>query len=180
MKMTLNRALFSSAQTEWETPRALFTLLQREFSITLDVCATRRNRKCPVYFTCAQDALRQRWRGICWMNPPYGRQIRVWVKKARAESLRQATVVGLLPARTDTTWWHDHVMKAHEIRLLKGRLTFVGAPAPAPFPSAVVIFMRSCARRGAPRVVSWDWRAAVRNRDPVFSHNGCSSRALLP
>ena len=131
-------------------------------SITLDVCATRANRQCARYFTPEQDGLRQRWTGACWMNPPYGRAIGVWVKKAHQESLRGATVVSLLPARTDTTWWQDYVMQAQQVRLLRGRLTFVGASSPAPFPSAVVIFKRTRKPRAAPRVIGWDWRATLR------------------
>ncbi|PYR31508.1 MAG: adenine methyltransferase, partial [Acidobacteria bacterium] len=76
-------ALFSSARADWETPSDLFTRLDREFSFTLDVCATARNRKCRRYFTCSKDGLRQRWTGRCWMNPPYGRAIGAWVRKAR-------------------------------------------------------------------------------------------------
>lgn len=178
--MTLNRALFSSANTEWETPRALFALLQREFSITLDVCATRTNRQCAAYFTRVQDGLCQRWTGTCWMNPPYGRQIGTWVRKARRESIRRASVICLLPARTDTTWWHEDVMKAHEIRLLKGRLTFVGALSPAPFPSAVVVFKRNPARAVAPRVVSWDWRAVVPTGHPAGLRDGRPSSTFFP
>lgn len=159
--MTLHRALFSSAKTDWETPQELFALLQREFTLTLDVCATPTSRKCATYYTSEQDGLRQRWTGRCWMNPPYGRGIGAWVVKARKESSQGATVVSLLPARTDTAWWQDHVMKASEIRLLKGRLTFVGARAPAPFPSAVVIFGRKRNTSVAPRVVGWDWKAAT-------------------
>jgi hypothetical protein len=93
------------------------------------------------------------------MNPPYGRAIGTWVRKAREEALKGVKVVSLLPARTDTAWWHDDVMRAQEIRLLRGRLTFVGAPSPAPFPSAVVIFDGNRNPALTPRVVSWDWRA---------------------
>jgi len=159
--VSIRPALFSSARADWETPSNLFARLHREFSFTLDVCATPDNTKCPRYFTPAIDGLCQPWTGRCWMNPPYGRSIGAWVSKAREESRKIATVVGLLPARTDTAWWHQDVMQAREIRLLRGRLTFVGAPSPAPFPSAIVIF----GGRGVPgtdappRVVGWDWRA---------------------
>lgn len=162
--MGLQPALFNSASSEWETPRELFLELDREFRFTLDVCATSQNRKCPAYFSAAEDGLAQRWTGTCWMNPPYGRQIDIWVSKAYEESRERATVVGLLPARTDTTWWHAHVMKAQEIRLLKGRLTFVDARSAAPFPSAVVIFTRGRRPPSVPRVVSWDWRMAARDQ----------------
>jgi site-specific DNA-methyltransferase (adenine-specific) len=156
--MVIHRALFSSARTNWETPPALFAFLDREFRFTLDVCATRATRKCRGFFTPIDDGLRQRWTGSCWMNPPYGRAIARWVRKAYAESRRGARVVCLLPVRTDTAWWQDIVMRAASIRLLRGRITFVGAASPAPFPSAVVIFDHR--RRIAPvRVTGWDWRA---------------------
>jgi hypothetical protein len=115
-----------------------------------------------VYFTPEQDGLRQRWIGTCWMNPPYGRTIGAWVKKAREESLKGAIVVGLVPARTDTSWWQHEVMQCREIRLLKGRLRFVGAASPAPFPSALTIFDPKRIPTSAPRVLGWDWRAAAR------------------
>jgi phage N-6-adenine-methyltransferase len=159
--LAIASALFSTASAEWETPPELFALLHREFAFTLDVCATRKNRKCPNYFTREDDGLRQTWRDMCWMNPPYGRLIGVWVEKARCESTRTSTVVSLLPARTDTSWWHDHVMNAREIRLLRGRLTFVGATSPAPFPSAVVIFGRAAKTPGTARVVGWDWKSTL-------------------
>jgi phage N-6-adenine-methyltransferase len=142
-------------------PLELFERLDREFSFTLDVCATSNNTQCRRYFTPVTNGLRQRWTGRCWMNLPYGRAIAAWVQKAFVESGRGAIVVSLLPARTDTAWWHDGVMQAREIRFLRGRLTFVGAPSPAPFPSAIVIFNRRKAT-SAPRLVSWDWRAHTR------------------
>ena len=169
-------ALFSSGTSEWETPRALFARLHREFSFTLDVCATRSNHMCAAYFTPEQDGLHQRWTGACWMNPPYGRSIGLWVANAHTESTGGTLVVGLLPARTDTTWWHDHVMKAREIRLLRGRLTFVGASAPAPFPSAIAIFNRC--RRRTPRVYGWDWRATTRQLENPGRWNGRSPTEL--
>jgi DNA N-6-adenine-methyltransferase (Dam) len=101
--------------------------------------------------------------GVCWMNPLYGRQIAAWVKNAYHERLRCTRVARLLPTRIDTGRWHDHVMRAREIRFLRGRLTFGGAASPVPFSSAVVIFDRGC-RRAAPRARGWDWRAAVRPR----------------
>ena len=170
-------ALFSSATAEWQTPRALFARLHREFSFTLDVCARRDNHMCPAYFTPEQDGLRQAWSGTCWMNPPYGRVIGMWVEKVHTESAGGGLVVGLLPARTDTSWWHDHVMKAREIRLLRGRLTFVGASAPAPFPSAIAIFDRWRRWTTAPHVYGWDWRATARQAANP-GRNGRSPAAL--
>jgi phage N-6-adenine-methyltransferase len=177
--MALHVALFSSAKTEWATPAPLFQILHREFSFSLDVCATAANRKCAAYFTRGQDGLRQPWIGTCWMNPPYGRAIGLWVRKAYEESLKRATVVCLLPARTDTRWWHAVVMRAREIRLLKGRLTFVGATAPAPFPSAVAIFDRRVINSPRPHVVGWDWRAAALIGCPAGSLHGRLSPGFL-
>lgn len=117
-----------------------FDNLDREFHFNLDVCATDANTKCTDHFTRAQDGLSQSWGGhTCWMNPPYGRTIGVWVKKAYEESLGGTTVVCLVPARTDTKWWHEYCMKG-EIRFVRGRLKFGGCKNSAPFPSAVVIF----------------------------------------
>jgi site-specific DNA-methyltransferase (adenine-specific) len=148
---------FSSARTDWETPPDLFRRLNQEFAFTVDVCATRINRKCATYFSARQDGLRQPWSGRCWMNPPYGRTIGQWVAKAVQESRRGALVVSLLPARTDTAWWHRGVMQAREIRLIQGRLRFVGARSPAPFPSAVAILAPRTETR-IPHVISWDWK----------------------
>lgn len=132
--------LFTSKSCEWETPQWLFDKLNREFNFTLDVCATQKNAKCDKYFTKIEDGLKQDWsKDICWMNPPYGREISKWIKKAYEESLRGATVVCLIPSRTDTQWWHNYVMKG-KVRFIKGRLKFGGAKNSAPFPSAIVVF----------------------------------------
>ncbi len=129
-----------SKTVEWATPHALFDRLHAEFGMTLDVCATPDNAKCPRYFTQADDGLTQDWRGeVCWMNPPYGRTIGAWVAKAAHSAQQGATVICLLPARPDTRWWQTYVLTA-ETRFLAGRLTFGGATNPAPFASAVVIF----------------------------------------
>jgi phage N-6-adenine-methyltransferase len=131
----------SSACDTWGTPQDLFDALDAEFSFETDVCATADNAKCERYFTPEMDGLAQAWRGVCWCNPPYGRGIGRWVAKAHRSSLKGATVVCLLPARTDTAWWHDHCMKG-EVRFLRGRLRFEDGHCtnPAPFPSAIVIF----------------------------------------
>lgn len=132
--------MFSSKNMEWETPQEFFNKLNAEFKFNLDVCALPYNAKCKEYFTPKQDGLKQDWKGVCWMNPPYGRKIGKWIKKAYTESLKGATVVCLIPARTDTKYWHDYCMKASEIRFVKGRLKFGESNNSAPFPSAVVIF----------------------------------------
>lgn len=139
-----HRVHFSSAKADWETPPDFFAKLHAEFGFTLDVCALPENAKCERFISPEQDALGigVRWQGRCWMNPPYGRQIGKWVEKAWWERANghAEVMVALLPARTDTKWWHQWVMRSYKIWLLEGRLSFVGGPFPAPFPSAVVIF----------------------------------------
>ena len=133
--------MFSSNDMTWETPQWLFNKLDKEFNFTLDVCALPETAKCKNYYTPQIDGLKQDWEdNICWMNPPYGREIGVWIEKAYNESLKGATVVCLIPSRTDTKYWHDYCMKASEIRFIKGRLKFGNSKNSAPFPSAIVIF----------------------------------------
>jgi len=138
--MTAMDVHYSSKTDMWATPDCFFDKLNNEFGFELDVCATKDNAKCDKYYTIDDDGLSQIWSGMCWMNPPYGRQIKHWIKKAY-ESARDngATVVCLIPSRTDTAYWHDYVMKG-EIRFIRGRLKFGGAKNSAPFPSAVVVF----------------------------------------
>ena len=131
--------MFSSKTDLWATPQNFFDELNREFSFTTDVCALPENTKCEHFYTPETDGLKQEWTGICWCNPPYGREIGKWVKKA-CESA--ATVVMLLPARTDTKWFHDYILNRAEIRFVKGRLKFGGGMQSAPFPSMVVIYDR--------------------------------------
>jgi phage N-6-adenine-methyltransferase len=130
---------FSSKTDLWATPQAFFDKYNEIYQFSLDVCANDENAKCSTYFTKEQDGLSKKWNGICWMNPPYGREIKHWVKKAYESSLNGATVVCLLPARTDTAWWHDYCVKG-KIEFIKGRLKFGNSKNPAPFPSAIVIF----------------------------------------
>ena len=134
--------MFSSATEEWATPQDVFDYLDDHLGpFDLDVCATLENAKCARYFTKETNGLSQDWGGSsCWMNPPYGRQIKEWVRKAYLSSLKPNThVVCLLPARTDTRWFHDYCVKG-EIWFIRGRLKFGGAKTGAPFPSMVVIF----------------------------------------
>src|SRR5690625_1469341 len=132
---------YSSASNEWSTPQCFFDRLDSEFRFTLDPCSDGDNAKCLRYFTQEDDGLAQDWGSeIVFMNPPYGRVIGEWIQKAYEESQVGATVVALIPARTDTRYWHEYVMKAREIRLIKGRLRFGDGRNSAPFPSAVVIF----------------------------------------
>lgn len=131
---------FSSKTGLWETPADFFNTANEEFHFTLDVCALPENAKCRNFFTREEDGLQQKWEGVCWMNPPYGREIGKWVKKAAESAQEGATVACLLPARTDTRWWHDYVIPYAEVRFLRGRLKFGGSKNSAPFPSALVIF----------------------------------------
>ena len=141
--MSFTAGLRSSNRHDWETPADLFAELDAEFGFTIDVCATPENAKCDRFFSPDEDGLRQSWAGeVCWMNPPYGREIGKWMAKAHAEAEAGSIVVCLIPARTDTRWWHDYAMKG-EIRFLRGRIRFVGARHSAPFPSAIIVFRGS-------------------------------------
>lgn len=140
-KNTIN-TMFSSKDMTWETPIELFNKLNDEFNFTLDVCALKETAKCDKFFTPEIDGLKQDWsNNVCWMNPPYGRQIQLWLEKAYNESLKDnTTVVCLIPSRTDTKYWHNYCMNASEIRFIKGRLKFGNSKNSAPFPSAIIIF----------------------------------------
>ena len=135
--------MFSSATDNWSTPQDFFDKLNDEFHFTLDVCADENNHKCEHYYTKEIDGLSRPWVGTIWCNPPYGRKIGEWVRRAHFSShIGSATVVMLLPARTDTRWFHDYIYNKSntEIRFIKGRLKFGGCKNSAPFPSMVVIF----------------------------------------
>jgi phage N-6-adenine-methyltransferase len=124
-----------------ETPQDFFNDLDREFHFTLDVCAIQINTKCTRFYSSEQDGLLQDWAGeVCWMNPPYGLILRQWTQKAYEASKAGATVVCLLPVRSDTKWWHQYVLPYAEIRYLERRLKFGGSPHNAAFPCAVAIF----------------------------------------
>ncbi len=151
---------------EWETPRELFGLLDREFHFTLDAAATPQNAKCPRFFTKAEDGLAQSWADErVWLNPPFGRETPAWVEKAYQESQQSgAVVVCLIVPRTDTRWWHEYCSRAHEIRFLRGRVRFRNPDNPSDRPqdpSAVVVF-QPIASEGGPWLRFWDWRSEVR------------------
>jgi phage N-6-adenine-methyltransferase len=131
--------MFSSKTDMWYTPQYLFDKYNAIYQFQTDVCAIAENAKCLNYYTPEQNGLAQEWTGRCWMNPPYGRNIGQWVKKAYQSSLAGALIVCLLPARTDTAWWHDYVMKGHVV-FIRGRIKFGGCKNAAPFPSAIVVF----------------------------------------
>ena len=135
----ITSGLFTSNTDQWATPQDFFDELNNEFHFDLDVCADDTNHKCDKYYTKEQDGLAQKWSGFVWCNPPYGKEIGKWVK---AVSEYVGGGVMLLPARTDTRWFHDYIYNKAEIRFIKGRLKFGGSKNSAPFPSMVVIFRR--------------------------------------
>lgn len=136
----INKGLFTSNTDLWSTPQNLFDDLNKEFHFTLDPCSTHYNAKCEKYYTKEDDGLSQNWSNdVVFMNPPYGREIRKWIEKAYKSN---TTVVCLLPARTDTKWFHDFIYNKAEIRFLKGRLKFGNSTNSAPFPSMIVIFRK--------------------------------------
>ena len=130
---------FSSNNNEWATPQAFFNELNKEFNFTLDPCATKENAKCAKFYTQEDNGLIQSWDNeIVFVNPPYGRSIKHWVKKASEAT--GGVVVLLIPARTDTTYFHDYIYNKSEIQFIRGRLKFGGHTNSAPFPSMVVVF----------------------------------------
>ena len=137
----MKHVLFSSQSDEWATPQMVFDELNKEFGFNLDPCATAINAKCPFFFTKEGDGLAQNWGGFrVFCNPPYSK-ISEWVKKAFYEGRKDNTLVVLLiPARTDTKYFHDYILHRAEVRFIKGRLKFGDAKNSAPFPSMIVIF----------------------------------------
>jgi phage N-6-adenine-methyltransferase len=133
--------MYMSVKQDWGTPLSLFNTLDAEFHFNLDAAASQYNTKVKKYLSIEDNALTRAWFDRVWLNPPFGRDISVWVAKALSEAVHHAEcVVCLLPVRSDSRWWHDSVMKAAEIRLLSKRLRFEGATNRAPFPTAIVIF----------------------------------------
>ena len=136
--------MFSSKTDLWATPQDFFDKLNEEFRFNLDVCALPENAKCERYFTPEVDGLVQPWTGNVWCNPPYGREIGGWVMRGylAAKTGYADVVVMLLPARTDTRWFHEYINGKAEIRFIKGRLKFGDSKNSAPFPSMVVVFRK--------------------------------------
>lgn len=142
----MNKPLLTSNKDDWCTPQAFFDELEREFHFDLDAAASSENAKCKRYFTKETDGLKNSWRGTVFCNPPYGRKVIEWVRKASSEAANGATVVMLIAARTDTRFFHEYIYNKPnvEIRFIKGRIKFTDEHGngndPAPFPSMVVIF----------------------------------------
>lgn len=141
--------MFSSKSDEWETPIKFFNeRIYWTFGFNegdcIDVAASINNNKLPRYFTKEDNGLKQEWKSDqCWMNPPYGREIGLWIKKAYEECLIKRNtkrVVCLLPARTDTKWFHEIIYNKASITFIKGRLKFGESKNSAPFPSMIVVF----------------------------------------
>jgi len=154
--MTITSGLMSSNKQDWSTPQEFMDKLPVTFD--LDVCAYDSTTKAPKWFTEADDAFTKQWEGRCWMNPPYGQALPKWLEKAYKESLCSYcdAIWCLIPARTDTKWFHNIACKG-KIILLKGRVSFeqngkpVGSPA---FPSMLVIYDKKV----NPAIVTWDWK----------------------
>ena len=134
--------MFSSEDETWSTPQDFFNSLNNEFNFTLDPCCSIETAKCSKFYTEKEDGLIQDWQGeTVFCNPPYGKKIKDWVKKCYFESKKPlTTVVMLIPARTDTSYFHDFIYNKSEIRFIRGRLKFGDSKNGAPFPSMVVIF----------------------------------------
>lgn len=137
----ITRGLMSSNTPEWATPQKVFDELDAEFHFTLDPCSTHENAKCEKHYTKEEDGLIQNWGGQrVFCNPPYGRELPKWVKKCYEESSRAEVVVMLIPARTDTSYFHDFIYGKAEIRFIRGRLKFNDGKQGAPFPSMIVVY----------------------------------------
>ena len=150
--------VFSSKSNDWETPESFFKELDNEFNFTLDPCASKDNAKCINFFTEEDDGLLQDWGGhSVFMNPPYGRHIGDWIRKAYYESRKPNTVVVcLVPSRTDTKYWHEYCMKSDKISFVRGRLKFGSSKNSAPFPSSVVVFTSGNDLSSAPLIGYYD------------------------
>ena len=159
---------FKSNSIEWPTPRDIFEPLDREFHFTLDVCATAENTKCIRFFSPEKNGLNQNWSGVCWMNPPYGRAMIPFLKKAVMEKANGVITVALIPARTNTAWWHDLVWPNSEVRFVRGRPKFGDSKHGLPQPLAICIFKPKC-----------KWPKAVAGRVLNLQILACREQILL-
>ena len=136
--------LTSTGNIVAETPKYLFDRISSIFNFSLDACALPENAKCENYYTPKDDGLSKPWRGGVWCNPPYGREISSWVRKAYEESQKEynSFVLMLLPARTDTKWWWEYVQGKATLFFIKGRVKFGDHNVGAPFPSVLALYMK--------------------------------------
>jgi site-specific DNA-methyltransferase (adenine-specific) len=148
--------MLTSLTDEWETPDDLFKKLDDEFHFTLDSCASDENHKVDKYYTIKTDGLNSPWSGVVWCNPPYS-DLPSWIKKAYDEAQKGSTVVMLIYSRTDTKYWHNYIMKADEIRFIKGRVIFKGAGNKSPAPSSIIVF-RPFSKATSPKVSTFEYR----------------------
>ena len=142
--MNITKGLTSTGNIVAETPKYLFDKISSIFNFSLDVCALPENAKCENYYTPKDDGLSKPWMGGVWCNPPYGREISSWVKKAYEESQKEynSFVLMLLPARTDTKWWWEYVQGKATLFFIKGRVKFGDHNVGAPFPSVLALYMK--------------------------------------
>ena len=142
--MNMTKGLTSTGNIVAETPKYLFDRISSIFNFSLDACALPENAKCESYYTPKDDGLSKPWRGGVWCNPPYGREISSWVKKAYEESQKEynSFVLMLLPARTDTRWWWEYVQGKATLFFIKGRVKFGDHNVGAPFPSVLALYMK--------------------------------------
>ena len=145
----INKGLLSSKRSDWKTPKSLFIALHRKFHFNFDPCPSKSNF----------NGLEIEWGKHSFLNPPYGTQIKYWIKKAWEEAQKGETIVLLVPSRTDTQYWHEYVMKAHEIWFIKGRLKFDDHYNSASFPSAIIIFNGKKEEASFPKLKSVDIHA---------------------
>lgn len=144
--------MFSSKDQTWYTPPEFVDALQKKYPFELDVCATEETAKCDLFFDPEIDGLRQSWgKRVCWMNPPYGRELSLWIDKAIEQAKQGATVVCLVPARIETKWFHRAWDACAEVYFVRGRIKFGGADHGAPFPSAVFVLTGTPAAPLAPK-----------------------------
>lgn len=138
----INSGLFTSDHASWETPQKLFDRVSKIYGpFDFDAAASQENAKCERYFDRELNGLAQPWRGRVWLNPPYGDAVKFWVRKCALSRLNCEVIVALLPARTDTRWFHQYVLgHASRLVLFEGRIKFVGAASSAPFPSILAIY----------------------------------------
>jgi phage N-6-adenine-methyltransferase len=140
-KRKVDQSWFNAKSVEYGTPDNIWNPLNEEFKFTLDVAATDENAKCAKYFTKDQDGLSQSWSGeVCWMNPPYGRVMQKWIRKAYSEWKNGCTVVAIIPARTNTSWWHDCIQDIAMVRFIRGEVAFKGFDRGLWMPMCIVIW----------------------------------------
>ncbi|MBK8772359.1 MAG: adenine methyltransferase [Rhizobiales bacterium] len=142
-KRRVDQSWFNAKSVEYGTPDSIWKPLDKEFGFTLDVASTHENALCANHYTPAEDGLVQPWSGVCWMNPPYGRVMQKWVRKAHAEWKRGCCVVALIPARTNTGWWHDCIQDIATVRFIRGEVAFKGFERGLWMPMCVVIWQNT-------------------------------------